>query len=59
MKNKKDNQLLKGVILMSGKIFLGLLLCVKAFQEINNENLLIAFFYTLIAFLILITLNND
>ena len=59
MKNKKENQLLKGIILMSSKIFLGLFLCLKAFQEINNENLLISLFYVLIAFLILFTLNND
>ena len=59
MKNKKENQLWKSIFLMCGKIFLGLFLCVKAFQEINNQNLFIAFFYALIALFILITLNND
>jgi len=56
---KKENQLLKGIILMSSKIFLGLFLCLQAFQKINNENLLISLFYALIAFLILFILNND
>jgi hypothetical protein len=44
---------------MCGKIFLGLFLCLKAFQEINNQNLLIALFYALIALLILFLLDND